>query len=167
MRKSALHCPETVQGSFKGCTTLGFLAVESDELHVRENRNTQPIPPAQLFPWALQMRAVASDEPERLVQNLTGAILACGGWMLSRGASDCGIVSLLFEFERQACLDIYSVLVGAGLELSQDGHAQMTELYQCTRMSGEDRSEEIVSIDLEIYSVHVRTEEELSFCQVA
>lgn len=87
--------------------------------------------------------------------------------MLSRGASDTGIVSLLFEFERQACLDIYSVLVGAGLELSQNGHSQMTELYQCTRMSGVNRRDEIVSIDLEIYSVQMGTEDELSFCQVA
>ncbi|HEV2214930.1 MAG TPA: hypothetical protein VGR64_06540 [Terracidiphilus sp.] len=101
------------------------------------------------------------------MQSLTGAILGCGGWMLSRGASDTGIVSLLFEFERQACLDIYSVLVGAGLELSQNGHSQMTELYQCTRMSGVNRRDEIVSIDLEIYSVHMRTEDELSFCHVA
>ncbi|HEU5457483.1 MAG TPA: hypothetical protein VFU68_02575 [Terracidiphilus sp.] len=128
---------------------------------------SRSIQPAQHFPWALQMRAVSTEEPERLVQTLTGAILGCGGWMLSRGASDTGVVSLLFEFERHACLDIYSVLVGTGLELSQDGHSQMTELYQCTRMSGAERTDEIVSVDLEIYSVHMRTKEELSFCQVA
>jgi len=32
----------------------------------------------------------------------------------------------LFEFERQACVDIYSVLVAAGLELSQQGHIRFT-----------------------------------------
>ncbi|MGB6975602.1 MAG: hypothetical protein WBD67_13045 [Terracidiphilus sp.] len=113
------------------------------------------------------MRAVSAEEPVRLVQTLTGAILGCGGWMLSRGASDTGVVSLLFEFERQACLDIYSILVGAGLELSQNGHSQLTELYQCTRLSAEECGDEIVSVDLEIYSLQARCEEELCFCPVA
>ena len=67
------------------------------------------------IPWAMQMRAVSMDEPGRLVQTLTGAILGCGGWVLSRGASEAGIVSMLFEFERQTCVDIYSILIAAGL----------------------------------------------------
>jgi hypothetical protein len=29
---------------------------------------------------------------------------------------------MLLEFEHQACLDIYTVLVAAGLALSQNGH---------------------------------------------
>ena len=71
------------------------------------------------LPWAMQMKAVATDEPARLVQTLTGAILGCGGWVLCRGANDTGTINMLFEFERHACIDIYSVLMGAGLELSQ------------------------------------------------
>jgi len=74
------------------------------------------------IPWALQMKAVSIEEPGRLVQTLTGAILGCGGWVLSRGANDTGIINMLFEFERQACVDVYSVLIAAGLELSQNGH---------------------------------------------
>jgi hypothetical protein len=89
------------------------------------------------------------------VQTLTGAILGCGGWVLSRGANDTGMVSMLFEFERQACVDIYSVLIAAGLELSQAGHVRFTELCQCTRNHPNDCGAEIASIDLEIetYSV--------------
>src|SRR6478672_8070514 len=82
------------------------------------------------IPWALEMKAVSAEEPSRLVKTLTGGILGCGGWVLSRGASDSGTVNLLFEFERQACLDIYSVLIAAGLELSQAGHVRFTELCQ-------------------------------------
>jgi len=74
------------------------------------------------IPWALQMKAVSIEEPSRLVQLLTGAILGCGGWVLSRGANDSGRVNMLFEFERQACVDIYTILVAAGVELSQTGH---------------------------------------------
>lgn len=100
--------------------------------------------------WALQMKAVSVEEPSRLVQSLTGAILGCGGWVLSRGATDTGLINMLFEFERRACVDIYSLLIGAGLELSQSGHIRITELCQCTRSQVRDCGAEIASIDLEI-----------------
>jgi hypothetical protein len=102
------------------------------------------------LPWALQMKAVSVEEPSRLVQSLTGAILGCGGWVLSRGANDTGTINMLFEFERQSCVDIYSVLIASGLELSQTGHVRFTELCQCTRSHQRDCGTEIASIDLEI-----------------
>jgi hypothetical protein len=103
----------------------------------------------------MEMKAITSGDPSRLVQNLTGAILASGGWVLSRGANDAGIVSMLFEFERQACVEIYSVLIAAGLDLSQNGHIRFTELCQCTRSHPRDCGTEIASIDLEIQTFPV------------
>ena len=107
------------------------------------------------IPWAMEMKAVSIEEPSRLVQTLTGAILGCGGWVLSRGANDTGMVSMLFEFERQACVDMYSLLIAAGLELSQSGHIRFTELCQCTRSQGKECGTEIASIDLEIQTFPV------------
>jgi hypothetical protein len=107
-------------------------------------------PPTSAIPWALQMRAISLEEPGRTVKSLTGAILACGGWVLSRSASDTGLIEILFEFERRSCLEIYSILIAAGLELSQSAHIRFTELCQCTNMVRENCQEEIVSIDLEI-----------------
>jgi len=101
-------------------------------------------------PWALQMKAISIEEPSRLVQTLTGAILGCGGWVLSRGANDTGTVNMLFEFERQACVDIYSIMIAAGLELSQSGHIRFTELCQCTRSHQHECGTDIASVDLEI-----------------
>lgn len=101
-------------------------------------------------PWAMQMRAISTEEPSKLVQTLTGAILGCGGWVLSRGANDAGTICLLFEFERQACVNIYTMLVAAGLELSQSGHIRFTELCQCTRSHQEECGTEIASVELEI-----------------
>ena len=107
------------------------------------------------IPWAMQMKAVSIEEPSRLVQTLTGAILGCGGWVLSRGANDTGTVNMLFEFERQACVDIYSLLIASGLELSQSGHIRFTELCQCTRSHQQECGTEIASIDLEIQTFPV------------
>ena len=105
---------------------------------------------ATSVPWAMQMKAVSIEEPSHLVKTLTGAILACGGWVLSRGANDSGTVTMLFEFERQACVDIYSVLIAAGIDLSQAGHIRITELCQCTRSLPRECGTDIASIDLEI-----------------
>jgi hypothetical protein len=102
------------------------------------------------IPWAMQMKAVSIEEPSRLVQSLTGAILGCGGWVLSRGTSDTGRVNMLFEFERQACVDIYTLLIASGVELSQTGHYRLTELCQCTRSQPVNCGAEIASLDLEI-----------------
>ena len=109
------------------------------------------------IPWAMQMKAVSTVDPSRLVQTLTGAILGCGGWVLSRGANDTGCINMLFEFERQSCVDIYSVLIAAGLELSQSGHIRFTELCQCTRSHVRDCSTEIASIDLEVQTFPVES----------
>ena len=102
------------------------------------------------IPWAMQLRAVSTEDPSRLVQALTGAIRGCGGWVLSRGANDSGTINMLFEFERQACIDIYSVLIGVGLELSQSGHIHFTELCQCTRNHLLECGTDLASVDLEI-----------------
>jgi hypothetical protein len=107
------------------------------------------------IPWAMQMKAISIENPMRLVQTLTGAILGCGGWVLSRGANDTGTISMLFEFERQVCVDIYSVLIAAGLELSQNGHIRFTELCQCTRSNQQNCGTEIASVDLEIQTYPV------------
>jgi hypothetical protein len=98
------------------------------------------------------MRATTMEEPTRLISNLTGAILGNGGWVLSRGASDSGTINMLFEFERVCCIDMYTLLIAVGLELSQLAHLRFTELCQCTRSHFDDIGGEIVSVDLEIHS---------------
>jgi len=108
------------------------------------------IAPRARIPWALEMKGVSAEEPSRLVESLTGAILGCGGWVLSRGADDAGKINFLFEFERNACLDVYSILIAAGVELAPSGHVRFTELCQCTRSQQRDCGAEIASIDLEI-----------------
>ena len=105
--------------------------------------------------WALRMKATTMDEPAQLIQTLTGAILGNGGWVLSRGADDAGKIHMLFEFERMYCVEIYTMLIAAGLELSQLAHLRFTELCQCTKSHYGDCGGEIVSVDLEIHSFAV------------
>ena len=129
---------------------LDALLRDADRFCVRPGSIPRDTSHSDRIPWALQMRAISNEEPSRLVKMITGAILGCNGWVLSRGASDTGLIDILFEFERQSCLEIYSVLMATGLELSRAAHLQFTELCQCTRMGRQGCGEEIVSVDLEI-----------------
>ena len=130
--------------------TLIASGKRADKLIVRHALTPRDPPQLGAIPWALQMRALSSEEPSRLVKAVTGAILGCGGWMLSRSATDTGLIDLLFEFERHSCVDIYSILIAAGVELSREAHLQFTELCQCTKFGQQGCGEEIVSVDLEI-----------------
>jgi hypothetical protein len=144
-----------------GCVKSGQLAFDSatafiraepltDKKHVKIRMPILNKEHSLNIPWAMQMKAVSTEDPSRLVQSLTGAILGCGGWVLSRGTNDTGRVNMLFEFERHACVDIYTLLIAAGVELSQIGHFRLTELCQCTRSQPRDCGAEIASLDLEI-----------------
>jgi len=104
-------------------------------------------------PWAMEMNGISREGPERLVQTLTGAILGCGGWVIRRTANKTGRVNLLFEFERQACVDIYSLLVAAGVELGENEHLRFTELCQCTHSRPKDCRTEIASVNLQVQTL--------------
>jgi hypothetical protein len=131
----------------------------SDRKLVRLKMKGDSAGKAMNIPWAMQMKAVSIEDPGRLIRTLSGAILGCGGWVLSRGANDTGTINMLFEFERQDCVDIYSILIAAGLELSQSGHIRLTELCQCTRSNKWDCGTEIASVDLEIQTFPVEIEQ--------
>jgi hypothetical protein len=83
--------------------------------------------------WSLKLTALSADEPERLVRYLTGALLACGGWVLTRTTQGNQAAELDFEFARASCIEIYAVLIAAGLDLSRDSHLQLADLCHCTR----------------------------------
>jgi hypothetical protein len=136
--------------SVQVCDIFDAALPAADKTAVTSQTQSQGRLQACNIPWAMQMKAVSTEEPSRLVQCLTGAILGCGGWVLSRGANETGMINMLFEFERQSCVDIYSILIAAGLELSPNGHLRITELCQCTRSARRDCGLEIASIDLEV-----------------
>lgn len=101
--------------------------------------------------WNLKLTALSADEPERLVRYLTGALLACGGWILTRSTQGNQAAELDFEFARGSCIEIYSILVAAGLELGRNSHLQLAELCHCTKNLIDTRAFEIVRVDLVVY----------------
>ena len=106
--------------------------------------------------WLLRLTALCSDDPARTVRTLTGALLACGGWVLTR-SHETGAFALDFEFVRAACVEVYAVLIGCGLELSRDSHLRMAELCHCTKNLIETRAFEIARVDLVVYNSRLQS----------
>ncbi|HLJ77037.1 MAG TPA: hypothetical protein VKT75_06475, partial [Acidobacteriaceae bacterium] len=70
----------------------------------------------------LVLSARCERDAPRAVRFLTGAILACGGCVLSRSFEPHAGAAIEFQFSGGICFDIYSVLLAAGLELSNGSH---------------------------------------------
>jgi hypothetical protein len=97
--------------------------------------------PARAHHANLALTASCADVA-RLIRFLTGAIMACGGEMLSRRFDPHGVAELEVEFSRIVCVEIYCILIAAGLELDRDSHLQVTAFCHCTReLSSEMRDE--------------------------
>lgn len=102
--------------------------------------------------WELNLSALCADDAPRTVRFLTGAVMACGGYVLCRRFDAVNSATIEFEFVRAACVEIYSVLIAAGLELSAQSHRTMATLCQCTRETLETTAGDPVRIEVTIRS---------------
>lgn len=100
--------------------------------------------------WNLSLCALCSDDAPRAVRFLTGAVLACGGNVLARRFEPGETAAIEFEFVRATCVEMYSILIAAGLELSAEAHLTMASLCQCTRETLEATAGDPVRVLLSI-----------------
>lgn len=98
----------------------------------------------------LNLTALCAEETPRTVRFLSGAVMACGGYVLSRRFDAGDTAAIEFEFVRATCVEMYSVLIAAGLELSAQSHLTMATLCQCTRETLEATAGDPVRVELTI-----------------
>ena len=115
-------------------------------------RNTSEFDASQPAEWNFPLIATSTDDAERISRYLSGAILACGGWILTRAVAGEHCAEISFEFPRANCVEIYSVLIASGLTLSQEAHIKLTELCQCTLYLLASKSLEVVRLQLTVYT---------------
>lgn len=111
---------------------------------------TTPVP-------ELRLVARSEDAPERAVYFLSGAIMACGGQMLSRRFHSDGSAALECEFPRAVGVEMYGALLSAGLHLSRSSHLKLAELCRCTHALPRDFEDQVVMLEIEV--LQPRTEE--------
>ncbi len=109
----------------------------------------------ELVDWDLRLTATCADDPQRILRFLTGAVLGCGGWVLSRSLPGSDTVEMSFEFARAVSVEIYTVLIAAGLELSRDAHISMTELCQCTKDLMASKAYDVARVRLLVLTVPI------------
>jgi hypothetical protein len=100
--------------------------------------------------WDLTLTAGCAEDAARTVRFLTGAVMACGGCVLSRRFDAGQAAAIEFEFVRATCVEMYSVLLAAGLELTAQSHMVMASLCQCTRETLEATAGDPVRVELTI-----------------
>jgi hypothetical protein len=100
--------------------------------------------------WNLSLTALCPDDTPRTVRFLTGAVLACGGNVLSRRVEPGESAAIEFEFVRATCVEMYSILIAAGLQLSAEAHLTLASLCQCTRETLEATAGDPVRVWLSI-----------------
>lgn len=104
--------------------------------------------------WDLNLSALCDEDAPRTVRFLTGAVLACGGNVLSRRFDPGDTAAIEFEFLRATCVEMYSLLIAAGLELTAQSHWTLSALCQCTRETLESTAADPVRVELTIHKLN-------------
>ena len=102
--------------------------------------------------WNLMLVATTEARPAPMLEGLSRAITACGGWVLSHGSVSENCADIDFEFPRTQCIEVYSLLVAMGVELSLEAHQQLTGLCHCTRQLGEGAASAAARVHLSVYA---------------
>jgi hypothetical protein len=85
--------------------------------------------------------------------------MSCGAEILSCSFDPDGAAELEAEFPRMACVDIYCMLVAAGLDLDRDSHLRLTAFCQCTREQLADMHWEQARIIITLREPAMQTEQ--------
>ncbi len=100
---------------------------------------------------SFDIQAFTYEQRHGLLPMLTTALGNCGGWVLERKTLSPTNMEFRLEIQLRGVLDMYAVIIAAGVELTRGGHEALTEL--CSRRSHLRMSAElgqVVAIRLEI-----------------
>jgi hypothetical protein len=102
-------------------------------------------------PPALAIQAFTYDERRIVLPALATALEGCGCWLLERRPLSVTQTLVRFEIQLRCALELYSALMGAGLELTRGSHLGLTSL--CTLRKHQRRQREpyrILEVSLEL-----------------
>jgi hypothetical protein len=110
-----------------------------------------PAAPAAHDPEAIRLEAFSYDERRDVLPGVARALEGCGGFVLERRTVSPVQIDVCFEMQLRSVLELYSMLIGAGLELTRSSHLSLTHL--CTLRKHRRRSAEpfrVISVRLEL-----------------
>jgi hypothetical protein len=110
------------------------------------------IEPAHLDGRYLELRGYSYDERRHILPAVTEVVSSGGCWLRERRILSFTQIEFYFEMQLRGALDLYSALIGAGLELTQPSHSELTGLCTVRRHDGRLRQHigRVVSVRLEV-----------------
>jgi hypothetical protein len=84
--------------------------------------------PAAAEGLSLELRSFSYDERRTVLPALLEAVTGAGGWLLDRQVLPNGRIEFWIEAPLRGVMDLYSAVVGSGLELTRAGHHDFTAL---------------------------------------
>jgi hypothetical protein len=97
------------------------------------------------------LQGYSYQDRQGLLPNLTTAFTHCGGWVLERKTISASAMEFRIEIQLQGIVELYSSLVGTGLELTRGTHDTLTAL--CTsrkHIATSPQPNRLLSIRLEL-----------------
>jgi hypothetical protein len=76
----------------------------------------------------LTLQSFSYEARRKVLSALADAMARCGCWLLDRQVVSLTQTDFVFEVQHRAVLDLYTSLIGAGLELTRASHIALTDL---------------------------------------
>jgi hypothetical protein len=98
----------------------------------------------------VELRGYSHNERGQMLVGLERAMASCGCWILEQRAVSPTQTSMRFEVQLRAVFELYSELVAAGVELTRDSHARLTELCTLRGHRRDGTRRRVVTVRLEV-----------------
>ena len=99
----------------------------------------------------LDLQAYSYQDRQGLLPTLTTAFTHCGGWVLERRTTSPTTMEFKLEIQMRGIMELYSSLVGSGVELTRTAHATLTDLCTCRHhIQRTAQPSQVVSLRLEL-----------------
>ena len=107
--------------------------------------------PLPLGDLSVDLRGFTYDDRNIVLPALLNAMSSCGGWIVDRQPIRGSRTEFCFEVQLHAAMDMYSALIGAGLELTRHGHLDLTSLCMLRLHNPRPRQiDPVVTVRLEV-----------------
>ena len=97
------------------------------------------------------LQGYSYEDRQGVLSTLTSAFTQCGGWILERKTTSAFAMEFRIEIQLHGIVELYSSLVGSGLELTRATHDTLTAL--CTSrqyLLGLQQPNRVLSLRLEL-----------------
>ena len=103
------------------------------------------------FTETLDLQGYSYSDRQGLLPRLVTAFTHCGGWVLERKTISATTVEFRLEIQLRSIVELYASLAGAGLELTRNTHALLTDLCNCRHnLSRTTNPNQILTLRLEL-----------------